>query len=395
MTRTRTRRVRFGAASTLAVLTSALVLAPAAIVPAFAVQIPASCPTATALINGGFELPAETYGEYGVFHQDDVLGWMTTATDGMIEIWSDGFNGVPAGSGAQFAELNANEVATLYQDVDTIPGQSLKWQLQHRGRTGVDVMRVLIGAPAGPLVQQGADIANGMDAWGTHSGFYTVPLGQTTTRFAFESVSDDPSASYGNLLDSVFLGTPSCVVLDKSVVNVTRPGEQALAADTLTYTVTATNHGGTPAQLTLITDSLHPATTFVSGSLRDSTGALTDDAGDDTGEFDAGVITVRVGDGATATDGGTIAAGESVSVQFDVTINAGAEGALANFASATYLDTFADRGCRGHLQHCDHRHASSTGRDRPNDRGRLGPRRFTRICGIHAARVAQGARQLS
>ncbi|MER5295586.1 hypothetical protein ABT382_26460, partial [Streptomyces pharetrae] len=84
-------------------------------------------PVRVALRNGGFEEPTVS----GVEILPDasqpqapkhVPGWLTTATDHRIELWRSGFNGVPAAEGSQFAELNANQESTLYQDLRTTPG---------------------------------------------------------------------------------------------------------------------------------------------------------------------------------------------------------------------------------------------------------------------------------
>ena len=64
-------------------------------------------------------------------------------------------------------------------------------------------MRVIIGPPAGPLVAQGADISDGTAAWGRTTRRYTVPAGQTTTRFGFMAVSAVGGASIGNFLDDI------------------------------------------------------------------------------------------------------------------------------------------------------------------------------------------------
>ena len=118
-------------------------------------------------------------------------------------MWSSGFLGVPADTGTQFAELNGNQVGTLYQDIASIPGQMLLWSLAHRGRAGPDTMQVVVGPPgsAGVVVGTFTDSAS---AWGHYSGTYVVPDGQTQTRWAFVSVrSAGGSRTMGNLLDSV------------------------------------------------------------------------------------------------------------------------------------------------------------------------------------------------
>jgi uncharacterized repeat protein (TIGR01451 family) len=331
----------------LAVATLAILAAPVLSAnPAQAAQNPASCAVPTAVVNGGFETPALPPGGFGLFDDTQVPGWQTTASDGLFEYWGDGFNGVPAAEGNNFVELNANQVSTLYQDLPTTPGTTLKWSLQHRGRLGVDTLRVLIGDPAGPLIQSGPDISDGNTAWGAHSALYVVPAGQTTTRFAFVSVSaagGDPT--FGNFLDAVSFGTAPCLVVDKSVQNLSHrtPAEPG---DTLLYSVTVSNHGGIDAQSSIATDALPADLTYTPGSLVITTGtgagALTDAIGDDAGEYDPTTrrVTVRLGTGADALVGGSIAAGASVTFQFDATPTTSTTTAqtIENTASTSYVD---------------------------------------------------------
>ena len=74
---------------------------------------------------------------------------MTSATDGKIEVWEGiGFNGEvsegPA-EGNHYAELNATQASTLFQDVTGIAANEVVgWKLSHRGRTGEDTMRLTI-----------------------------------------------------------------------------------------------------------------------------------------------------------------------------------------------------------------------------------------------------------
>jgi uncharacterized repeat protein (TIGR01451 family) len=311
--------------------------------PAAAAQNPSSCASPTKVVNGGFEVPALPPGGWGSFADADVPGLQTTAPDGLFEFWGDGFQGVPAAEGGGFAELNANYVSTLYQDLPTTPGTTLRWSLQHRGRSGVDTLRVLIGAPAGPLVQAGPDLSDDNVVWGTHSGLYVVPAGQTTTRFAFESVAGgDPT--FGNFLDDVSFGTAPCLIITKKVDNLA-DRSPAQSGDTLRYTVKVANRGGIDAQFTAVTDLLPADLSYVPGTLRVVTGPdagpLTDAMGDDAGEVDlaTGEIRVRLGNGADATTGGSIPAGTSVMFRIDARATTEiAPRAVRNTASATYVD---------------------------------------------------------
>ncbi len=153
------------------------------------------------IVNTGAELPFLASG-WTLLNEVDVPGWETTATDNKIEMWVSGFNGVPAQEGRQFFELNANQVAALYQELCLEPGSTIHWSVWHRGRQGVDVAEVLIGSSVQDAVIQ-ATMTDGNTAWGYYSGSYDVPLDQTTTFFVFNSVSSaGGNRSIGNFLDN-------------------------------------------------------------------------------------------------------------------------------------------------------------------------------------------------
>lgn len=316
---------------------------PAEVLPVSSGQDPAACTATVALTNGGFEQPALSNGSYANWRDASVPGWSTTATDRLIELWRS-YNGVPPGSGSQHVELNATQASMLYQDVPTTPGQTLRWELQHRGRAGLDTMAVQLGRPDGPLVSQG-DLRDGTAAWGTHSGLYTVPPGQTTTRFGFEAVSTGSgNPTIGNFLDSISFGTGACVVTTTSVSTPTGAAG-ALVGDLLTYGVTAANGGGNPAQATVVTAQLLAGTSFVPGSIRAgtdrSTVAYSDGAGDDAADYDPVTRTVqaRVGNGAGSATGGSVPAGESRTLSFQVRVDrSAAETTLVTAASTGFLD---------------------------------------------------------
>jgi uncharacterized repeat protein (TIGR01451 family) len=340
MTNVRARTVTL-LASAMAV--SALLVIPAS--PVHAAQKPTSCGAKTSVVNGGFEDPPLPVAGFGLFADADVPGWQTTAPDGTFEYWGSGFNGVPAAEGNNFVELNANFVSTLYQDVATVPGTTLQWSLQHRGRLGVDTLRVLIGDPAGPLIPAGPDLADGNGAWGAHTAPYVVPPGQTTTRFAFQSVDaagGDPT--FGNFLDAVSFGTAPCLIIAKTVHNL-QHRRPAQSSDTLRYSVKVSNKGGIDALLSTVTDVLPADVTFVPGSLviTSGTGAgpLSDASGDDAGEYDPATrrVTVRLGTGADAATGGAIPASTSITVRFDVRPTSEVEPRTTrNTARASYVD---------------------------------------------------------
>ncbi|MGV9315078.1 DUF7507 domain-containing protein [Streptomyces sp. NPDC003691] len=306
-----------------------------------------SAPLRVALVNGSFESPVVSDMAFlpdasQTQAPGRVPGWLTTASDHMIELWHSGFQGVPSADGAQFAELNANEVSTLYQDLPTTPGTKLYWRLYHRGRQGRDTMALDIGAPGAAAEQQ--RFTDGNTAWGRYTGVYTVPAGQNLTRFAFRSISAaGGNRGIGNFLDGIFFGTAPTIVLEKTAV----PMGPLEVGDTLTYRITARNEGGGEAENLVLTDAVPEGTTFVPGSLRivsgPNTGVKTDAGGDDQGQYDAAGdrVVFRLGNGATAGQGGslpnTLSLPAGTTVEYRVVIDRASGGKqIANTATATY-----------------------------------------------------------
>ena len=88
-------------------------------------------------INGGFEAndpQGPGAPNWQIFPDSQVLEW--TDDTGEIELWDDGFLGVPAYEGKVFAEMNANRLGTLFQNVCLINGETVQWSFAHRARTG-------------------------------------------------------------------------------------------------------------------------------------------------------------------------------------------------------------------------------------------------------------------
>ncbi len=156
----------------------------------------------TPMTNGLAELPVIALGRQTITSASNVPGWETSASDNQIEIWSSGFNGVPAQEGNQFFEINANRTAALYQELCLEPGSTIRWSVWHRGRSGVDVAKVKIGSSLVNATDQ-ATMSDGKNAWGYYSGVYVIPANQTTTLFIFEAVSTaSGNNSIGNFLDN-------------------------------------------------------------------------------------------------------------------------------------------------------------------------------------------------
>jgi len=130
----------------------------------------------------------------------EVSGWRTTGEAQVIEVWTDGYWGVPAPEGAQFVELDAQTPDTLYQDLVLAPGEPVYWSVLHRGRLGEETIEISLGPPGEPT-SQGSFTSSERD-WQEHSGIYLVGDEETVTRFAIASRT---GTTQGNLIDRATL----------------------------------------------------------------------------------------------------------------------------------------------------------------------------------------------
>ena len=247
------------------------------------------CPTPITIANGAFDLPPlpannattppgwQNLGLGGWYIPDaDVPGWSTTASDGFFELWKSGRRGIPSITGAQFAELNANVPGTVFQSIDTsgVQGQTISYAFWHRGRNGVDTMKIEIG-PTGGVPNFVRQVSTGNTAWVEYTGTYFVPIGQTSTRFGYGAVSAVGGATLGNFLDGIRFGTPPCET-DLSVEKTGAP-EFYIPGAPVTFTIVITNTGAFPGQYDVVgatlTDNVPAAITGVTWTCSASAGS--------------------------------------------------------------------------------------------------------------------------
>jgi len=94
----------------------------------------------------------------------------------------------------------------------------------------------------------------------------------------------------------------------------------------------------------ILIDPIPAGSDYQPGSLAVVTGpnagARTDPAGDDQAEYDAtnNRVVFRLGVGATAATGGSLAAGQSTSARFRVRVTAGVGTSITNQVSVTYVN---------------------------------------------------------
>ena len=164
------------------------------------------------LVNGGFE-DFQAFGYDFFAGSNTTLNWATTAPDNTLEIWQNGFFGVDAYEGNSFAELNANYASILYQDINGLGDFNLiNWHFAHRGRDGVDTMRLSITDLGLDQVWGGGDdttlftqeFSAGNLAW--QYNFGTITSIGNLTRFSFEAVSAVGGSTQGNFIDYAGFG---------------------------------------------------------------------------------------------------------------------------------------------------------------------------------------------
>ncbi|MGJ3626834.1 Ig-like domain-containing protein [Sphingomonas sp. MMS24-JH45] len=205
--------------------------------------------------NLGAEEPAIDPVSFRILDQADVPGWSTTASDGQIEIWSTGYNGVAAYEGNQFFEVNANEAASLYQEFRSVAGSAVDVSFAHRGRTGADTMRLTatdLGADgvfgtADDVVLLTRDVTDDQTAWGVHTATLTGAASGNVIRLDFAAVSEasgDPTI--GNFLDAVTV----------TQADVPLSATRTLAIDVTPVADIAPDSATTPEDMPVVIDAL-------------------------------------------------------------------------------------------------------------------------------------------
>lgn len=170
------------------------------------------CEDHSALINGGFEqplisgntpVPVTVFNGVRHYNQADVPGWRTLGPSGFIELWQTITSGVAAYEGQQFNEVQGASFDSIYQDVASVPGSTIRWQFAHRWREGNDTIEVRLGSTTSTVTP--SQFTTGTSGWRVYSGTYVVPANQTTTRFELKPISSVGGSSVGNLVDAASL----------------------------------------------------------------------------------------------------------------------------------------------------------------------------------------------
>lgn len=209
------------------------------------------------IVNEGFEQP-DLNANCGIsgagFDQIDqsaVQGWLTTApsqsglscgpaTGSPIEIWSSGFLSVPSFAGNQFAEVNAESVARLYQEVCLTANETVSYQYAHRARAQAnETTRASLHDAAGNLVFNGPlDAVSIGDGWVVHTGTLTNDGVAGPRQFSFESIS--PASPVGNFIDSISVGLRPLVEVQLNTMTPASGLEDGVGSMAFAITVSGT-----------------------------------------------------------------------------------------------------------------------------------------------------------
>lgn len=243
-------------------------------------------------------------GEGGKWAQltDSTERFKWKSTTGRIELVNGGsylhqpgddeLSGYPRGAydGQQFAELNPQTDGALYQDVLTVPGAKLNWELYHKARDPRSVINVGDGTVTGKsadtmyLLIMPKQLAEGIttqakvleviqnyqnypgaymvecttaleDGWKRYGSSYTVGDNQYVTRFFFVAgPTISGSSSVGNFLDKVWFSSqlpPPAEGCGDLLVNKTVSGLSEDEAKEYQILLTLSKNGNVERTITL------------------------------------------------------------------------------------------------------------------------------------------------
>ena len=145
----------------------------------------------------------------------------------------------------------------------------------------------------------------------------------TSANFTYTTSQDVYYPTVVTFQTDVF--TPQ-VSVTKSSQDLTN-SQAIYGGDVIRYTLEASSSGNDPATFAVLKDPLPASLTYVPGSAvivgGPNAGAKTDVSGDDQVDYSGGILTFRLGIGANASTGGTLALGVTTTLQFEATVNAG------------------------------------------------------------------------
>ena len=162
--------------------------------------------------NGSFETPT-IYSSYSYISSEKVISWNTTSISNQIEVakinnnnsehlnlTSENIVDSTLPDGNQFAEINANEKASLFQNFSVTAGETYNWNLYHRGRGGQEVMALIIGNKQDNEPKKASassdDQFNAMIKWLLNSNTIDLKVPTKKVKYKIYSPNFDSNGSY-------------------------------------------------------------------------------------------------------------------------------------------------------------------------------------------------------
>ena len=170
--------------------------------------------------NGSFEMPTIN-SSYSYVSSEKVVSWNTTSISNQIEVakihnnTSEHLNLTSANiidstlpDGNQFAEINANEKASLFQNFLVTTGETYNWNLHHRGRSGQELMALIIGNQQENEPKKASissdDQFNAMIKWLLDNNTLDVKVPTKKTKYIIYSPPFDSSGSFEGDTNNLF-----------------------------------------------------------------------------------------------------------------------------------------------------------------------------------------------
>ena len=170
--------------------------------------------------NGSFEMPTIN-SSYSFVSSEKVVSWNTTSISNQIEVakinnnTSEHLNLTSANiidstlpDGNQFAEINANEKASLFQNFLVTTGETYNWNLHHRGRSGQELMALIIGNQQENEPKKASissdDQFNAMIKWLLDNNTLDVKVPTKKTKYIIYSPPFDSSGSFEGDTNNLF-----------------------------------------------------------------------------------------------------------------------------------------------------------------------------------------------
>ena len=162
--------------------------------------------------NGSFETPT-IYSSYSYISSEKVISWNTTSISNQIEVakinnnnsehlnlTSENIVDSTLPDGNQFAEINANEKASLFQNFSVTAGETYNWNLYHRGRGGQEVMALIIGNKQDNEPKKASassdDQFNAMIKWLLNSNTIDLKVPTKKVKYKIYAPNFDSNGSY-------------------------------------------------------------------------------------------------------------------------------------------------------------------------------------------------------